>query len=269
MGKKKKKQTMQRSNVGSSSAGPEDVDQGKPQMDGSFRSPELHAAHLASLKTSHTITQEEFKKKHKEDELKTGEQEADEDRMMIENRAQLDAERARKLSLGRNRSTSKSHQENESKDEDSKIGSRRKRKVWSQTVQEETGDSQSPQPVESNMEETGDSQSSQPVESSNTWVQGGKDDSMDDTGSLASQPSLCSVAPPCVAPDPRLVEMMSTLKSLQQQLKQLQEMAKKVSCSSCCCSSTSTCSCYPFGHSSCHPGGYVSDDICAVLGLFT
>lgn len=34
-------------------------------MDGSFHSPEWHAARLASLKTSHTITWEEFKKKQK------------------------------------------------------------------------------------------------------------------------------------------------------------------------------------------------------------
>jgi len=35
--------------------------------------------------------------------------EADKDKMMREYRAQLDAERARKLSLGRNHSSSKSH----------------------------------------------------------------------------------------------------------------------------------------------------------------
>jgi len=34
-------------------------------MDGSFHSPEWHAARLASLNTSHTITWEEFKKKQK------------------------------------------------------------------------------------------------------------------------------------------------------------------------------------------------------------
>lgn len=43
-----------------------------------------------------------------EDELKKGELEADTDRMMKEYRAQLDAERARKLAHGRNRSSSKS-----------------------------------------------------------------------------------------------------------------------------------------------------------------
>lgn len=34
-------------------------------MDGSFHTPEWHAARLASLKTSHTVTWEEFKQKQK------------------------------------------------------------------------------------------------------------------------------------------------------------------------------------------------------------
>ena len=34
-------------------------------MDGSFHSPEWHAARLASLNTTHTVTWEEFKKKQK------------------------------------------------------------------------------------------------------------------------------------------------------------------------------------------------------------
>jgi hypothetical protein len=38
---------------------------GHSQVDGSFHSPEWHAARLASLKTSHTVTWEEFKKKQK------------------------------------------------------------------------------------------------------------------------------------------------------------------------------------------------------------
>lgn len=41
--------------------------------------------------------------------MRKGELEADKDRMMREYRAQLDAERASKLALGRNRSTSKSY----------------------------------------------------------------------------------------------------------------------------------------------------------------
>lgn len=44
-----------------------------------------------------------------EDELRKGELEADKDKMMREYRAQLDAERATKLALGRNHSGSKSN----------------------------------------------------------------------------------------------------------------------------------------------------------------
>ncbi|RRT79856.1 hypothetical protein B296_00023946 [Ensete ventricosum] len=140
MGKNQAYKAMQRARLGSSSAGPEEIEDG--MTDGSFHSPEWHAARLASLKTSHTITWEEFKKKQKvrhyqqdycsflsskqnihfpilssccvyyllmEDELRRDELEADKDRMMREYRAQLDAERARKLSLGKNHSASKSH----------------------------------------------------------------------------------------------------------------------------------------------------------------
>lgn len=97
-------------------------------MDGSFHSPEWHAARLASLKTSHTITWEEYKKKQKEEELKKGELEADADKMMREYRAQLDAERSRKLSQGRNHSSSKSKHSKDKRDKISKKHSSRKRK---------------------------------------------------------------------------------------------------------------------------------------------
>lgn len=106
MGKNQAYKAMQRSRVGSTSGGPDDVEDG--MVDGSFHSPEWHAARLASLKTSHTVTWEEYKKKQKEDELKKGELEADKDRMMREYRAQLDAERAAKLAHGRNHSKTKS-----------------------------------------------------------------------------------------------------------------------------------------------------------------
>ncbi|WZZ17966.1 hypothetical protein YC2023_111055 [Brassica napus] len=61
-----------------------------------------HAARLASLNTTHTITCEDYKNKQKEEEMKKGELEADTDKLMREYRAQLDAERALKLSKGRN-----------------------------------------------------------------------------------------------------------------------------------------------------------------------
>ncbi|KAM4113674.1 hypothetical protein ACJW30_04G013700 [Castanea mollissima] len=128
MGKNQAYKAMQRARLGSSSAGPDEVEDG--MVDGSFHSPEWHAARLASLKTSHTITWEEYKKKQKEDELKKGEMEADTDRMMREYRAQLDAERARKLAQGKNHSSSKSSHKKDKKDKDLKkrSSSSRKRK---------------------------------------------------------------------------------------------------------------------------------------------
>ncbi|KAK8556104.1 hypothetical protein V6N13_070173 [Hibiscus sabdariffa] len=128
MGKNQAYKAMQRARLGSTSAGPEEAEDGL--VDGSFHSPEWHAARLASLKTSHTVTWEEFKKKQKEDALKMGELEADADRMMREYRAQLDAERARKLAHGRNHSSSKSSSKKDRKDRDGKkrSSSSRKRK---------------------------------------------------------------------------------------------------------------------------------------------
>ncbi|XWS13110.1 hypothetical protein CRYUN_Cryun36dG0009500 [Craigia yunnanensis] len=126
MGKNQGYKAMQRAKLGSSSAGPEEIDDG--MVDGSFHSPEWHAARLASLKTSHTVTWEEFKKKQKEDELRKGELEADKDRMMREYRAQLDAERAQKLVRGRNHSSSKSSHKKDRKNKDAKKHISKKRK---------------------------------------------------------------------------------------------------------------------------------------------
>ncbi|KAH9782966.1 corepressor [Citrus sinensis] len=63
-----------------------------------------------------------------EDELRKGELEKDTDRMMREYRAQLDAERARKLAQGRNHSGSKSDRKKDRKDRDLKKRSSKKRK---------------------------------------------------------------------------------------------------------------------------------------------
>ncbi|KAK4758374.1 hypothetical protein SAY87_019675 [Trapa incisa] len=125
MGKNQAYKAMQRARVGSSSAVPEQIEDG--MVDGSFHSPEWHAARLANLKTSHTVTWEEFKRKQKDDEMKKGELEADTDRMMREYRAQLDAERACKLAQGRNHSSTKSKGGKDRKERDSKrCGSKRK-----------------------------------------------------------------------------------------------------------------------------------------------
>nr|VDD09403.1 unnamed protein product [Brassica oleracea] len=110
MGKNQAYKAMQRSRVGSASAQPDEVEDG--MVDGSFHTPEWHAARLASLKTTHTITWEEYKNKQKEEEMKKGELEADTNKLMREYRAQLDAERSLKLSKGRNYSSDKSHKGN-------------------------------------------------------------------------------------------------------------------------------------------------------------
>ncbi|XP_026389819.1 NKAP family protein CG6066-like isoform X2 [Papaver somniferum] len=119
MGKNQAYKAMQKARLGSGSGGPDEVAE-DGMIDGSFHSPEWHAARLASLKTSHTVTWEEYKKKQKEDELKRGELEADKDKMMREYRAQLDAERASKLAHGRNHSSSKSSHKKDRKEKDLK-----------------------------------------------------------------------------------------------------------------------------------------------------
>ncbi|KAJ6420425.1 hypothetical protein OIU84_027878 [Salix udensis] len=126
MGKNQAYKAMQRSRLGTSSSGPEEIEDG--MVDGSFHSPEWHAARLASLNKSHTVTWEEFKKKQKEDEMRKGELEADKDRMMREYRAQLDAERAHKLAHGRNHSGSNSIHKKDRKVRDLKKRGSKKRK---------------------------------------------------------------------------------------------------------------------------------------------
>ncbi|CAM6022559.1 unnamed protein product [Sphagnum balticum] len=103
MGKNQAYKAMQRSKMSSSTAagGPgEEIEDG--MMDGSFHSPEWHAARLASLQTSHTVTWEEWKQKQKDEAKRQGELEDVEARLMREYRAQLDAERANKLARGSN-----------------------------------------------------------------------------------------------------------------------------------------------------------------------
>ncbi|KAL5215331.1 hypothetical protein ABZP36_004483 [Zizania latifolia] len=145
MGKNQAYKAMQRARLGSSSGAPGATDSPEDGMtDGSFHSPEWHAARLASLSKTHTVTWEEFKKKQKEDELKRGEMEADKDKMMREYRAQLDAERAQKLALGRNHSGSKpSLSKKERKDKDGKKWSKKRRKHRSSSESTSSSSSES------------------------------------------------------------------------------------------------------------------------------
>lgn len=141
MGKNQAYKAMQRARVGSSSAGPDEVEDG--MVDGSFHTPEWHAARLASLKTSHTVTWEEFKRKQKEEEIKKGEIEADKDKMMREYRAQLDAERAIKLAKGRNHSNNKHSHKKDKKDKDSKKHRSKKRKRYKRSSDYSSSSSES------------------------------------------------------------------------------------------------------------------------------
>ncbi|XP_044959822.1 uncharacterized protein LOC123410970 [Hordeum vulgare subsp. vulgare] len=64
MGKNQAYKAMQRARLGSSSCAPGEGEE-DGMTDGSFHSPEWHAARLASLNKTHTLTWEEFKKKQK------------------------------------------------------------------------------------------------------------------------------------------------------------------------------------------------------------
>uniref|UniRef100_A0A453CBB8 Uncharacterized protein n=1 Tax=Aegilops tauschii subsp. strangulata TaxID=200361 RepID=A0A453CBB8_AEGTS len=64
MGKNQAYKAMQRARLGSSSGAPGEGEE-DGMVDGSFHSPEWHAARLASLNKTHTLTWEEFKKKQK------------------------------------------------------------------------------------------------------------------------------------------------------------------------------------------------------------
>ncbi|CAI5476088.1 unnamed protein product [Closterium sp. Yama58-4] len=71
-------------------------------VDGSFHSPAWHAARLAALQTTNTLTWEEWKAQRKEEARKQQEMEGFEEQRMKEYRAQLDKEREARLSRGRN-----------------------------------------------------------------------------------------------------------------------------------------------------------------------
>ncbi|KAF8402404.1 hypothetical protein HHK36_013359 [Tetracentron sinense] len=90
-----------------------------------------------------------------EDEVKKGELEADKDKMMREYRAQLDAERASKLALGRNHSSSKSNhkRDRKEKDKDFKKRSSKKRKHSRRRSSESTSSSSSSESSSSDDEE--------------------------------------------------------------------------------------------------------------------
>eukprot|EP00250_Pteridium_aquilinum_P014875 c22254_g1_i1 orf=182-772(+) len=141
MGKNQAYKAMQRAKMATQTGpgGTEDVEDG--MMDGSFHSPEWHAARLASLQTSHTITWEEYKRRQKDEAKRKEEQEDGEVRLMKEYRAQLDAERARKLARGINHVKKKSSKGKKEKDKEKrKKESKKKRKHSSESESESEDD---------------------------------------------------------------------------------------------------------------------------------
>lgn len=126
MGKNQAHKQMQRAKMSSHAATGPDEEINDGMMDGSFHSPEWHAARLAALQTSHTVTWEEWKQKQKEEAKKKEELAGDEEKRMKEYRAQLDAERASKLARGRNH-TDKKDKKKGKKDKD-KDGSKSEKK---------------------------------------------------------------------------------------------------------------------------------------------
>lgn len=103
MGKNQQYKQQQRAKAAShASAGPNDEGSTDGMVDGTFHSPEWHAARLASLQTSSTVTWEEWKAQRKEEARKQQEMEGFEEKRMREYREQLDKERENKLARGRN-----------------------------------------------------------------------------------------------------------------------------------------------------------------------
>ncbi|CAI7767240.1 unnamed protein product, partial [Closterium sp. NIES-54] len=104
MGKNQQYKAAQRaksmSRGGGGGGGDEESSDG--MIDGSFHSPAWHAARLAALQTTNTLTWEEWKAQRKEEARKQQEMEGFEEVRMKEYRAQLDSEREARLSRGRN-----------------------------------------------------------------------------------------------------------------------------------------------------------------------
>ena len=94
---------------------------GMGSVDVSFHSPAWHAARVAALQTER-ISWEDWKLKQKEEEARASAQANEEERLMREYRAQLDADRAKRLAKG----TNNSHLRDNLKDK--KASKKRKRK---------------------------------------------------------------------------------------------------------------------------------------------
>lgn len=124
MGKNQQHKQMQRQrHSGTTEVGPDGQIElaGDGTVDVSFHSPAWHAARVAALQTER-MSWEDWKLKQKEEEAKANAQANEEERLMREYRAQLDADRAKRLSKG----TNNTHLRESVKDK--KASKKRKRK---------------------------------------------------------------------------------------------------------------------------------------------
>ncbi|CAN7095463.1 unnamed protein product [Brassica rapa subsp. narinosa] len=106
MGKNQAYKAMQRSRVGSTSAQPEEVEDGMECL-------RWHAARLASLNTTHTITCEDYKNKQKV--CQSGELEADTDKLMREKTDSSKKKKSKKRKHYASSESSSSSDEDESR----------------------------------------------------------------------------------------------------------------------------------------------------------
>ncbi|CAN6978499.1 unnamed protein product [Brassica rapa subsp. trilocularis] len=108
MGKNQAYKAMQRSRVGSTSAQPEEVEDGMECL-------RWHAARLASLNTTHTITWEDYKNKQKGLSPGSGELEADTDKLMREKTDSSKKKKSKKRKHYASSESSSSSDEDESR----------------------------------------------------------------------------------------------------------------------------------------------------------
>ncbi|KAK9828902.1 hypothetical protein WJX72_002680 [[Myrmecia] bisecta] len=100
MGKNQGHKQLQRTRHTGAEGAPE-LDAGDGLADVSFHSPEWHAARIAAL-TTERMSWEDWKKKQKEDAAIAAAEGENEEKLMREYRAQLDADRASRLAKGSN-----------------------------------------------------------------------------------------------------------------------------------------------------------------------
>ncbi|BDA43440.1 hypothetical protein COCOBI_04-4520 [Coccomyxa sp. Obi] len=101
MGKNQGHKQQQRSRHTGAEEGAPDLGTGEFGVDASFHTAEWHAARIAAL-TTERMSWEEWKKKQKDEAMAAEAQALSEEEQMREYRAQLDADRAKKLSKGTN-----------------------------------------------------------------------------------------------------------------------------------------------------------------------